>query len=150
MILRDDQWQRVEPLLINTAGISATHGYDNRLFIEAILWYFAKPRYWSHLPLEYGRWNNIYMRFRRWDQSGNWHQLAEALRCDPELSPLFEKIVAHADLLRQQVAQAATRRIMRQAYNSLVMKKHGAPIEGVEASSDWVRLVIDPGNGDAE
>lgn len=121
-------------------------GRDNRLFIEAVFWYMAARR-WRDLPPEFGKWNTAYMRFRRWNLSGSWHRLAEEVQDDAELQAQFEKIVAHANRLRQRAIQKASKNGMRQAYNSLAFKSsseqksYGSEIE---ASSDWLRLVMGP------
>ena len=37
-ILRDDQWERIAPLLQGRPGDSGRRGVDNRRFVEAVLW----------------------------------------------------------------------------------------------------------------
>lgn len=38
MALRDDQWEKIEPLLSGRASDCGVTGKGNRLFIEAVLW----------------------------------------------------------------------------------------------------------------
>jgi transposase len=38
MLLRDDQWKWIEPLLQGKAGDRGGRGTNNRLFVEAVLW----------------------------------------------------------------------------------------------------------------
>lgn len=38
LLLRDDQWLRIEPMLLGKAGDRGRSGTDNRLFIEAVFW----------------------------------------------------------------------------------------------------------------
>jgi len=37
-MLRDDQWERMEPLLSGSASNCSVTGKENRLFLEAVLW----------------------------------------------------------------------------------------------------------------
>jgi len=38
MMLRDDQWSRIEQLLPGKSGDPGRTGENNRLFVEAVLW----------------------------------------------------------------------------------------------------------------
>src|SRR4051794_9834616 len=38
MVLRDDQWERIAPLVPGKVGDPGRSGADNRLFVEAVLW----------------------------------------------------------------------------------------------------------------
>lgn len=87
-ILRDDQWERIEPLL---PGKSTDRGVtaDNRLFIEAVLWLLRTGAPWRDLPPEFGRWHSVYMRFARWRKKGVWDRLLEAARGEGDLEEVF-------------------------------------------------------------
>ncbi|HWX01578.1 transposase [Collimonas sp.] len=139
MILRDEQWEKLEPLLLGREGDPGMQARDNRLFIEAVFWYVGVRR-WRNLPPEFGKWNTAYMRFRRWNLCGIWHRLKAEVKDDPELLAHFEKIVAHADHVRLRAAQKANRRSARQAYSWPALKSGSE----IEAASDWLRLVMGP------
>lgn len=104
MILTDEQWEKLEPLLLGKKGDPGMQGRDNRLFVEAVFWYAGTHR-WRNLPTEFGKWNTAYMRFRRWNLRGLWHRLKEETKDDPELLVQFEKIVAHADNVQMRAQQ---------------------------------------------
>ncbi|MDE2429966.1 MAG: transposase, partial [Burkholderiales bacterium] len=55
-ILRDDQWQKLAPLLPGKAGDKGRSGQDNRLLIEAVLWIVRTSSPWRDLPAELGNW----------------------------------------------------------------------------------------------
>lgn len=87
-ILRDDQWERIAPLLPGKAsdcGVTA----DNRRFIEAVLWLLRTGAPWRDLPAEFGNWHSVYVRFSRWQQKGVWDRLLEAARNDADLEEVF-------------------------------------------------------------
>jgi putative transposase len=86
--LRNDQWERVAPLLPgkeNDPGRTAT---DNRLFVEAVLWIARTGAPWRDLPERYGKWNSVYQRFNRWAKAGVWEQVFDTLQ-DPDLEWLM-------------------------------------------------------------
>lgn len=144
MILTDKQWEKLESLLLGTGEGRGMRKQDNRLFLEAVLW-CASARRWRSLPPEFGKWNTVYMRFRRWNMGGIWHRLKEDVKDDPELLAQLEKIVARADHSRPREAQTVNVKNVRRAY-SLPMWKGGG--EGqphasqIEAGPDWLRLAM--------
>lgn len=82
MVVRDDQWVRISSLMPGKAGDRGRSGHDNRLFLEAILWIARTGAPWRDLPPEFGNWNSVYVRFRRWARAGVWAQLLAALQDD--------------------------------------------------------------------
>ena len=79
MVLRDDQWERIAPLVPGKVGDPGRSGADNRLFVEAVLWIVRVGAPWRDLPQDFGNWNSVFQRFRRWVRSGVFDQLFEAL-----------------------------------------------------------------------
>src|SRR5580704_14455234 len=65
-ILSDGQWERVAPRLPGKPGDPGRSGQDNRGFVEAVLWIARTGAPWRDLHPEFGRWNSIFRRFRRW------------------------------------------------------------------------------------
>ena len=78
-LLRDDQWNKLEPLLPGKAGDRGATARDNRLFIEAVLWIGRTGSPWRDLPVELGNWHTTYTRFKRWGESGVWQRVVEAV-----------------------------------------------------------------------
>jgi transposase len=71
------------------AALSVTRGrgrpaYDDRRFIEAVLWWRRTGVPWRDLPHELGPWKTVFNRFDRWSESGRWSQLLAALQSDPD------------------------------------------------------------------
>ena len=64
LVLRDDQWARMEPHLRGKptdCGVTA----DNGRFVEAVLWIVRTSSPWRDLPLVFGNWNSVFRRFSR-------------------------------------------------------------------------------------
>jgi len=84
LILSDDQWERVAPLLPGKVGDPGRSAADNRLFLEAVLWIARVGAPWRDLPPMFGKWNSVFQRFRRWAVKGVFERLFQALSGDPD------------------------------------------------------------------
>lgn len=63
LVLRDDQWERIEHLLPGKASDCGVTAKDNRLFVEAVLWIARTGAPWRDLPESFERWHTVYMRY---------------------------------------------------------------------------------------
>ena len=59
-------------------------GRDDRKFLEALLYCNAHNLSWRALPKEFGNWNSIFQRFRRWARKGVFERLFETLSEEPD------------------------------------------------------------------
>ena len=89
LLLRDDQWVRIEPLLQGKAGDRGRTGADNRLFVEAVLWIARTGVPWRDLPPEFGAWNSVFRRFSRWADKGVWQKIFATLSQDADFEEMF-------------------------------------------------------------
>jgi|GEM_PF-1219414 len=118
MVLRDDQWEKLEPLLLSKGRDFRIHERNNRLFIDALLWYLSAGRAWTDLPEKFGKWNTVFMRMKRWSESGFWRELVEDLRDDCELCALIQKIEEHCEHRKTMAKKIADRKMAREIYKS--------------------------------
>ena len=88
-MLRDDQWERIEPLLPGKKSDPGCTARDNRRFVEAVLWIMRTGSPWRDLPEALGHCHRTYVRFSRWREKGVWERLATALRGEADLEHLF-------------------------------------------------------------
>ena len=51
---------------------------------------------WRDLPDEFGKWNSVFTRFRRWAKKGVWERIFNALIEDPD----FEHLIIDATIVR--------------------------------------------------
>src|SRR5258707_849854 len=70
VVLRDDQWERLAPLVPGKIGDPGRSGTNNRMFLEAVLWRVRVGAPWRDLPEVFGEWNSAFQRFRRWAKKG--------------------------------------------------------------------------------
>lgn len=88
-MLSDAQWARIEDLLPGKPTDKGGRAADNRRFVEAVLYTARVGNPWRDLPVEFGNWHSVYVRFARWDTYEVWDRVAEALRRDADLEELF-------------------------------------------------------------
>lgn len=89
LLLRDDQWVRIEGLLQGKPGDRGRTGADNRLFVEAVLWMARTGAPWRDLPAAFGPWNTAFRRFSRWADKGVWQTLFARLSEDADFEEVF-------------------------------------------------------------
>ena len=70
LVVSDELWERIAPLLRGKAGNPGATGRDNRLFVEAVLWRMRTGSPWRDLPQDSGNWISVFKRFRRWAKAG--------------------------------------------------------------------------------
>jgi putative transposase len=94
--LTDGQWVCIEKLVAGKRGDKGRTGVDNRLFVDAVLWIVRTGAPWRDLPGEFGNWNSVYVRFRRWARKGLWERLFRELAKEPD----FEHVMIDATIVR--------------------------------------------------
>ena len=96
MVLRDDQWERIAPLVPGKVGDPGRSGANNRRFVEAVLWIVRVGAPWRDLPEGYGNWNSVFQRFRRWAKGGMFKKIFDALSADAD----FEYVIVDGTIVR--------------------------------------------------
>jgi transposase len=86
--ISDADWERIKDLLPGRPGQTGWLAEDNRLFIDAVLWWAKTGVPWRDLPERFGNWNSVWRRFDRWARKGTWRLVFEALQ-DPDLEWLI-------------------------------------------------------------
>ena len=75
----NEEWAIIGPLLPSERGRWARPAQDNRRYFEGMLWIARTGSQWRQLPDEYGKWNSVFRRFRRWVEIGVFDALVETL-----------------------------------------------------------------------
>ena len=84
LVVTDNIWARLEPHLPGKESDSGVTARDNRLFLEAVLWRVRTGLPWRDLPSEFGNWNSVFRRFRRWAKGGVFARLFKEIRGEPD------------------------------------------------------------------
>ena len=68
---------------------------DNRKFIEAVLWIVCTGRLWWDLPREFGKWDSVFQRYRRWFKAGRFTRIFAEIsdKADTEYAMVDDSIV---------------------------------------------------------
>src|SRR4051794_41938357 len=84
-MLTDDLWAALGPLVERAKRHRGGRrpALPDRAFFEALLYLARTGVPWRDLPGEFGRWDAVYNRFRRWVASGALRRLFEAMTADP-------------------------------------------------------------------
>ena len=77
--LSDEEWGLVGPLLPSERGRWARPAGDNRRFFNGMLHVLRVGCPWRDMRERYGKWNSVYVRFRRWAEQGVWDALLQTL-----------------------------------------------------------------------
>ena len=79
--LTDRQWRKIARFLASDNHMGRPPK-DDRMFLEAVIWWRRTGVPWRDLPSEFGPWKSVFNRFDRWAKSGKWQRLFEAVRAD--------------------------------------------------------------------
>jgi len=67
MRITEEQYEQIKHILPKQRGNVHVENID---FINALLYICENGCKWRRLPKEYGSWNAVYKRFRRWVEAG--------------------------------------------------------------------------------
>ncbi len=83
-ILSNPIWEVLEPLVTaaKRSPVGAKPARPDRDFLEAVLYRARTGTPWRDLPEDFGDWNAVYQRFKRWRLAGVWDRLFASLPAD--------------------------------------------------------------------
>lgn len=77
--LSEAEWELIGPLLPSERGRWARPAGDDRQFLSGMLNVLRVGCHWRDMHERYGRWNSVYVRFRRWAEQGVWDACCKRL-----------------------------------------------------------------------
>ena len=92
LLLTDEAWAHIAPILVTLQSRAGRPpGLSDRLCIEAVRYRARTGLPWRDLPQDFGRWDAVSKRLRRWEGRGVWRRLWEHLRTadGPRMGHLF-------------------------------------------------------------
>jgi transposase len=114
-MLTDDLWAAMGPLVEKAKWYKGGQPptLSDRQFFEALLYLARTGIPWRDLPAEFGRWDAVYNRFRRWVRSGGPAALFEALTADPQFGDVRRVLIDSTIARAHQHAAGARRKKKR-------------------------------------
>ncbi len=104
LLLSDAAWRRIAAVLSQVKSRrGAPAALPDRLFVEAILHRARAGCPWRDLPEQFGAWDAVYQRFRRWEATGLWRALFEHVGAD---LPGIELLLLDSTVVRAHVHAA--------------------------------------------
>ena len=83
--LTDDQWTKIRDFLLQDPNAYVGNEANCRRFVEEVKWLSRSGSQWRLLPGEYGNWNSVFKRFRRWCQNRVWERMLDHFADDPDM-----------------------------------------------------------------
>ena len=116
LTLTDKQWRLIEPALPGRPGKPGRNGNNNRMSLEGMIWITRTGAPWRDLPKEFGNWNTVHRRFRRWAQSGVFQRIFDVIEEDLDLRAVmvdgtFAKVHQHGSGAKKAAARLTSRLI---------------------------------------
>jgi len=110
-MITDPMWATLEPRLKPTGpkACGAKPRTSDRLFLEALLYLARTGVPWRDLPGDFGAWDAVHNRFRRWVANGRLRKLFEAFTGDPELGEI-PRLLVDSTILRAHAHAAGAPR----------------------------------------
>jgi AcrR family transcriptional regulator len=76
-VISDELWELIEPELPSDTGRRGRPWRDHRQTLEAILWRYRTGCPWRDVPSEFGPWQTLWKRHRRWSAEGVYQRMLE-------------------------------------------------------------------------
>jgi hypothetical protein len=80
------EWEAVRALLPPQRPAVGRPRHDHRTVLGGIVWVSRNQASWRAVPPACGKWATAYKRYRRWQTTGLWQQLATVLGLDVTMS----------------------------------------------------------------
>ncbi|MDG2003444.1 MAG: transposase [Novosphingobium sp.] len=75
----NQDWRKIRGARQPERGRHARPAGDNRRFLNGMLHVLRVGCPWRDMRERYGKWNSVYVRFRRWAEQGVWDALLQTL-----------------------------------------------------------------------
>ena len=74
-VLTDAQWELISPLMPSSDGKQGKPFRDHRQVVEGIIYRYRTGIAWRDVPAEFGPWQTVWKRHRRYAGDGTWDRV---------------------------------------------------------------------------
>jgi transposase len=103
--LTDAQWSLIEGLFPKQT--TGRPRLSDRRVLDGILWILCSGAAWRDLPERYGKWQTVYSRFRRWQESGLFDRILGRLQIELDERGLIDYSTWMIDSTSVRASRAA-------------------------------------------
>jgi transposase len=107
-VLTDVQWERVAELLPSSAGCVGRPFRDHRQVVEGIVYRYRTGIAWRDLPEEFGPWQTVWKRHRRFSLDGTWDKVLTRLLAEADAAGELDWSVSIDSTINRTHQHAAT------------------------------------------
>ena len=121
-MIKDELWTIMRPCVEQAKRYKcgAAPALPERMFFEAVLYIARTGVPWRDLPGEFGGWDAVYNRFRRWIASGSLTKLFELLTNNPDFAEVKRVLVDASNVRAHRHAAGASKKRGRRRSKGLV------------------------------
>lgn len=83
-VLTDELWAVIEPELPSDVGRRGQRWSDHRMILEGVAWRYRVGAPWRDLPAEFGPWQTVWKRHRRFSADGTWDRIHTRLLAEAD------------------------------------------------------------------
>ena len=80
VVLSDEMWARIEPVLPPLKGAMGRPMRDHRVLVEGAVYRYRTGIAWRDLPAEFGPWQTVWKRHQRFSLDGTWDKVLTTLQ----------------------------------------------------------------------
>lgn len=93
-VLTDVQWDLISPLMPSSEGRRGRPFKDHRRVVEGMIYRYRTGVAWRDLPGDFGPWQTVWKRHRRFAGDGTWDRVLSALLAKADAAGLVDWDVA--------------------------------------------------------
>jgi putative transposase len=111
-MITDELWATLGPCVEQAKRYKCGRAplLPERMFFEAILYLARTGIPWRDLPSEFGAWDAVYNRFRRWVASGSLARLFELLTDNPDFGEIKRMLIDATNVRAHRCAAGAPKK----------------------------------------
>ena len=83
-VLTDEMWALLEPLLPPLKGVMGRPMTSHRPVVEGLLYRYRTSVPWRDLPEQFGPWQTVWKRHRKFSLDGTWDRVLTALQTEAD------------------------------------------------------------------